>query len=714
MQLKATTKTFDIGDGREITLETGKLARQADGSILVRMGKAALLATVVSATKQREGADFFPLSVDYQEKFAAAGRIPGGFLKREARLSAYEILICRLVDRALRPLFPDQYYFDTQVLIYLISHDPEVQSDSLVALAASAALTVSDIPFQGPISEVRVARIDGKFVVNPYKSQMENADMDLIVAATMDNIMMVEGETKEVSEQDMIDALKVAHDAIKIQCQAQLDLAEAFGVKETRVIEPPYENDALKAKIFELTQDDVYKVAKGALDKAERKKQFGDIKKALDEKLVELYGEDMPEEDVKLIGKYYHKVEKHVIREMVMSERTRLDGRELDTVRPLHMEVDFLDSPHGVALFTRGETQAICTATLGTKMDEQMFDKAGGKEISKFLLHYNFPPFSVGEARPMRGPGRREIGHGNLAERSLAQVLPPVEENPYTIRIVSDILESNGSSSMASVCGGSLAMMDAGIPIKGGVSGIAMGMISDPEDPTRYAILTDILGDEDHLGDMDFKVTGTKDGICACQMDIKVDGLSYEILAAALEQAKKGRLHILDQMNELIDKPREEFKPHTPRMEKVYIKSDFIGAIIGPGGKYIQELQKESDTVITIEEKDGKGEVLISGSSKAGIDIALARIKGIASEPEVGETYESTVKSIMPYGAFVEFMPGKQGLLHISEISWSRIETMDGIFEEGQKVKVKLIGVDERNGKFKLSRKVLMDKPVKS
>lgn len=711
--LQATTKTFALKNGQEITLETGKMARQADGSVLVKQGNAVILATVVSSDKMRDGIDFFPLSVDYFEKFAAAGRIPGSFMRREGRPSAFEILISRLVDRALRPLFPDEYFFDTQVIIQLISADPEVMTDSLAALAASAALTVSDIPFLGPISEVRVARINGEYIVNPLASEMAEADMDLIVAATEKDIMMVEGEMKEVSEQDMVDALKVAHEAIIEQCQAQRELAEAFGIKENREVEPPYENPELKAKISELIKDKIHAVASTPSAKHERKEQFGKIKEELKEKIAELYPE-LPEEDQPLVGKYFSKIEKHVIRECVLNTRKRLDGRDLDEVRPLDMEVDLLPSTHGSALFTRGETQSICTVTLGNKQDEQMVDKAAGLEFDRFLLHYNFPPFSVGEARPLRSVGRREIGHGNLAMRSIKQVMPPDEENPYTIRIVSDILESNGSSSMATVCGGSLALMDSGIKIKSGISGVAMGMIADPENPDRYAILTDILGDEDHLGDMDFKVTGTKDGICGCQMDIKIDGLSYEKLAEALEQARKGRLHILEQMNTVIAESRPDFKPHAPRIEKIFIKPEYIGAIIGPGGKHIQELQKETETNINIEEKDDVAEVLIASSNKDGIERAKARIRGIASEPEVGEVYESVVKSIMPYGAFVEFMPNKQGLLHISEVAWERLNNLDGIMEEGDTIQVKLLDIDKRSGKYKLSRKVLLERPPRS
>ena len=705
--LKSVTQTIDLGDGRSITLETGKLARQADGSVLVKMGNAVLLCTVVSSKNIREGIDFFPLMVDYQEKFASAGRIPGGFFKREARLTTAEILVCRLCDRALRPLFPDGYKHDTQVAISLISNDPEVRPDALAALGASAALTVSDIPFQGPISEVRVARIDGEYVVNPSVSALAGADLDIIVAATMDNIMMVEGESKEVSEEDLIEAIKVGHEAIKVQCEAQLALAKAFGTpEEKRDFIKAEVNEVLREKVGQLSSASILRVASAGLTKSDRKKQFREIR----DNVIESLGE-LEEEDMDRAKKYFHEFEKEVIREMVLASRKRLDGRDLDEVRPLHIEIDVLPSPHGASLFTRGETQALCTATLGTKQDEQMLDKVSGMEFSKFMLHYNFPPFCTGEVKPTRGPSRREIGHGNLAERSLRQVLPEGEDNPYTIRIVSDVLESNGSSSMASVCGGSLALMDAGVKISGSVSGVAMGMIADKTDSSRYAILTDILGDEDHLGDMDFKVTGTEKGICACQMDIKVDGLSYDVMAEALAQAKEGRMHILKQMDEVIGSPREEMKPHAPRITRISISKEFIGPIIGPGGKHIQELQRETGTTISIEEIDERGVVIIAGTNQEGVQEAVAKVKAIAYQPEIGDEFEAVVKSIMPYGAFVEFLPGKQGLLHISEISWSRLETMDDVFEEGETVKVKLTGIDARSGKFKLSRKVLLPRP---
>lgn len=705
---KVFSKTIDLGDGKEITIETGKLARQADGAVLVRMGDAVLLATVVSKREAKEGMNFFPLSVEYQEKFAGAGRIPGGFFKREARPSEYEILICRLVDRALRPLFPDEYYNETQILISLISADAEVMPDALAGLAASAAIAVSDIPFNGPISEVRVARIDGNLVVNPSVSELEKADLDILMGATEENVMMVEGETKECSEEDLVEAIRFGHEAIKIQCQAQNELAAICG-KEKREIVLPEGDEELHAQVAEMVSDKIYEVAKGALSKKNRKEAFGEI----EEEMIEaMFGEEEePDEDrVALAKKYFHKVEKAVIRKMILEDRTRLDGRELTEVRQLLIETDILPSPHGCALFCRGETQSLTTCTLGTKQDEQMHDKAIGLSYSDFMLHYNFPPFSTGEAKPIRGTSRREIGHGTLAKRSLAQVMPTDEENPYTVRVVSDILESNGSSSMATVCAGSLALMDAGVQIKTGVSGIAMGLITDGD---NYAVLSDILGDEDHLGDMDFKVTGTINGICAVQMDIKVDGLPYEILTKALHQAKEGRLHILSQMNEIMDAPRSEPKPHAPRIVKIYIPGDMIGAVIGPGGKVIQAIQKETETVISIQEdeENKRGEVSISSANKGSIDAAVKWVEELVAVPEVGKVYEGTVKSIVDFGAFVEFMRGKEGLLHISEISWKRLENMEGLFEEGDSVKVKLLDIDERSGKFKLSRKVLLDKP---
>jgi polyribonucleotide nucleotidyltransferase len=704
MSQQAIVKTFDIGDGRMISIETGKLAKQADGSVVVRMGDTMLLATVCAKKEVGENVDFLPMSVDYQEKYASVGRFPGGFFKREARLSEYEILISRLVDRALRPLFPDDYHADTQVLITLISSDKDVMPDALAALAASAAISVSDIPFNGPISEVRVGRIDGKFVINPSRTAMETADIDIIVAGTMKDINMVEGEMNECSEDDLAAAMKVAHEAIKIQCQAQIELAEMVKSTTKREYNHENHNEELKAAIEKACYDKVYAVAKmGNANKTERAELFKSIR--------EEFAATLSEEDQKanafLIKKYFHDVEKDAIRDCVLKERTRLDGRKLDQIRPIWSEVDYLPSAHGSAIFTRGETQSLTTVTLGSKLDEQMIDGAVVNGYNKFLLHYNFPPFSTGEVKPMRGTGRREVGHGNLAMRSLKRVLPA--DSTYTIRVVSDILESNGSSSMATVCAGTLALMDAGIKITKPVAGIAMGLIAN--DKGDYAVLSDILGDEDHLGDMDFKVTGTKDGIVACQMDIKVDGLSYEVLAQALNQAKAGRLHILGEMAKTIAAPREDYKPHAPRIVIIEIPKEFIGAIIGPGGKIIQEMQRESGATISIEEIGNIGRVEISSPDKASIDKASARIRGIVAIPEVGETYTGKVKSIMAFGAFVEFMPGKDGLLHISEIDHKRIETMDGIFKEGEIITVKLIGVDPKTGKFKLSKKALMPKP---
>jgi len=700
------TKTFDIGDGRQITIETGKLARQADGSVLVKMGNCALLATVVANKEPKPGQSFFPLSVDYQEKFASAGRIPGSFFKREGRLSDNEILISRLIDRALRPLFPDDYLCDVQVLVTLVSSDPEIMPDALAALAASAALAVSDVPIQEIISEVRVSRIDGKMIINPTRTQMLESDMDFIIAATDKNIMMVEGESKECSEEDLIQAIEAGHNAIKVQVQAQKELWEMLGSPAKREYTKPYRNEELNAKIIAFAKDKVYTVAKSASAKHDRSDAF----KAIAKDVVEHLGE-LPEEDAALVGYYFHDLEKDVIRNMMIDEKVRLDGRAPDVVRPLEMEVDYLPSPHGTSLFTRGETQSLSTVTLGTPEDEKMIEDAHGSEYASFYLHYNFPPFSTGEIKPMRGPGRREVGHGNLAQRSLKQVIPAKEKFPYTIRIISDILESNGSSSMATVCAGSLALMDAGVPIPNHVSGVAMGLISRPSDG-KWVVLTDILGDEDHLGDMDFKVTGTRNGICGIQMDIKVDGLSMDVMRSALAQANKGRLHILDAMYNCIPAKRADLKPHAPRMEFLEIDKEYIGAVIGPGGKIIQEIQRETGTTVSIEEVGNKGHVKIFSKEKAGLDKALSWIKGIVAVPEVGSVYNSTVKSIMPFGAFVEFLPGKQGLLHISEISWARLETMDGVFKEGDKVEVKLMGTDPKTGKFKFSRKVSLPKPA--
>ncbi len=693
-------------DGAEITIETGKLAKQADGSVVVRMGDAMLLATVVSSKDAKEDVDFLPLSVDYQEKFASAGKIPGGFLKREGRLSDHEVLICRLVDRALRPLFPSDYHADTQVMISMISHDENVMPDSLAALAASAALSVSDIPFNGPISEVRVVRHEGTFKVNPSKAITEESDLEIIVAADKDNIMMVEGEMDEASEADMLEAMKVAHDAIKAQCLSQIELAEEAGTTEKRTYDHEKKDDALFAKMSEELYDKLYaSVSQAIADKYVRSSQVSAIKDEWMESLPEDHGYDGF-----LMKQFFKKIHKKAARDFVLNDSKRLDGRQFNEIRPISCEVDYLPSAHGSALFTRGETQSLTSCTLGTKLDEQMIDGATMSGYNKFILHYNFPGFSTGEVRPNRGPGRREVGHGNLAMRALKKVLPPTDSNPYTMRIVSDILESNGSSSMATVCAGSLALMDTGINITAPVSGIAMGMISDAE-TGKFAILSDILGDEDHLGDMDFKVTGTAKGITACQMDIKVDGLSYEVLEQALAQAREGRLHILGIMNEAMPTVREDYKPHVPRTERFKIDKDQIGAVIGPGGKVIQEIQKETGATINIEEVDDKGVVTVFAVNKDAMLAAVGRIKTIVAVPDVGEVYEGKVKSIMPFGAFIEFMPGKDGLLHISEIKWERLEKMDGVLEVGEEISVKLIGVDKKTGKFRLSRKVLLPKP---
>ncbi|MBM3415606.1 MAG: polyribonucleotide nucleotidyltransferase [Bacteroidetes bacterium] len=704
-------KTFDIGGGRMVTIETGRLARQADGAVTVSQGNCMILATVCATNEPREGQSFFPLSVDYQEKFAAAGRIPGSFFKREAKLNDYEVLTSRLIDRALRPLFPEDYFCDVQVLVTLISSDPDVMPDSLACLAASAALAVSDIPIKEIISEVRVSRIGGEFVVNPTRSQMESSDMDFIIAATEKNLMMVEGEAQECSEADLVKALQIAHDAIRIQVKTQEELREMAGVKGKREYTKPATDEALKAKVYAFAQPKVYEVAKGKLSKHERSDRFEAIKTELDEFLLKEYnvaeGESLPDLTKKLASQYFGDLQYDVVRDMILDERVRLDGRNLETVRPLDMEVDVLPSPHGASIFTRGETQSLTTVTLGTPLDELLIESAAVSRDSKFYLHYNFPPFSTGEVKMMRGQSRREVGHGNLAQRSLKQMMPG-NDYPYTVRVVSDILESNGSSSMATVCAGSLALMDAGIPVPKHVSGVAMGLITKND---KYAVLTDILGDEDHLGDMDFKVTGTREGICGVQMDIKVDGLKMEVMQQALEQARKARLHILDAMYNCIPEARPDVKPHAPRMVKLFIDKEFIGAVIGPGGKVIQEIQRETGTTINLEEINNRGEVSIFGSNKEGVDKAASWIKGIVAVPTVGDTYEATVKSIMPFGAFVEFLPGKQGLVHISEVSWKRLETLDGVVKEGDMMKVKLIGTDPKSGKFKLSRKVLIPKP---
>ncbi|MDR1791856.1 MAG: polyribonucleotide nucleotidyltransferase [Bacteroidales bacterium] len=698
------SKKIDVGNGKEITLETGKLAKQADGAVVVRMGNTMLLATVCSKKEADENVDFMPLSVEYQEKYASVGRFPGGFFKREARPSTYEILIARLVDRALRPLFPEDYHAETQVLVTLISGDKNELPDALAGLAASAALTVSDIPFHGPISEVRVARIDGEFVVNPSVDILENADIDIIVAASMDNIMMVEGEMKEVSEADMVEALKKAHEAIKIQCQAQLDLASEIEKAQNKRQYCHENNDEeLRERVRKETYDKIVAVASRATTKQERTDAF--------EQIVEEFLETIPEEEREdkepLVKRYYHEVEWEAVRNVVLDTRTRLDGRKLDEIRPIWCEVDYLPSVHGSAIFTRGETQSLTTCTLGTKLDEQIIDGAIIEGTNNFLLHYNFPPFATGEVKPIRSTGRREIGHGNLALRALKPILPEGEDNPYTIRLVSDILESNGSSSMATVCAGTMALMDAGVKIKKPVSGIAMGMISDSQSG-KYAILSDILGDEDHLGDMDFKVCGTADGITACQMDIKVEGLSYEVLTEALEQARRGRLHILGKLTETIAQPREDYKDFVPRIFKMMIPKDTIGAVIGQGGKVIQEMQKDTNTIITITEDGEFGIVEIASPDKTSIEEAVRRITGITTDPVIGEVYHGKVKSIVAFGAFVEIMYGKEALLHVSEIDNKRVENVEDVLKVGDELEVKVVGTDPRNGKLRLSRRALL------
>ena len=704
--MNVVTKTITLADGREISIETGKLAKQADGAVMVRMGNTMLLATVCSAQDAVPGTDFMPLTVEYKEKFASAGRFPGGFTRREGKASDYEILTARLVDRALRPLFPDDYHADTFVNVTLYSADGVDMPDALAGLAASAAIAVSDIPFNGPISEVRVARIDGEFVVNPTFAQLEKADLDIIVAATLDNIMMVEGEMNEVSEADLLNAIRTAHEAIKPHCQAQLELMEAVGKTVKREYCHEVNDEDLRKDVREKTYAKTYELAKSCnTDKHSRGENF----KAVREEYKANFSEEELEEKAALIDRYYHDVEKEAMRRAILDEGIRLDGRKTTEIRPIWSEVGYLPGPHGSSIFTRGETQSLCTVTLGTKQDEKIIDESLVQGKERFLLHYNFPPFSTGEARAQRGVGRREIGHGNLACRALKGMIP--DNYPYVVRVVSDILESNGSSSMASVCAGTLALMDAGVQIKRPVSGIAMGLISENKG-TNYAVLSDILGDEDHLGDMDFKVTGTENGITATQMDIKVDGLSYEILERALAQAREGRMHILGKIKETIAEPREDLKPHAPRIVTINVPKDMIGAIIGPGGKIIQAMQAESGASISIEEQDNYGVVEIAANNKESLDCAVRKVKAIVAVPEVGETYDAVVKSIMPYGAFVEFMPGKEGLLHISEISWARIEDMEKAgLKEGDKIDVKLLEIDKKTGKFKLSHKVLTPRP---
>jgi polyribonucleotide nucleotidyltransferase len=696
---------FEINPGQEVFIETGKLARQADGAVTVRQGNCILLATVVANKDPRDGQDFFPLSVDYQEKFASAGRIPGSFFKREARLNDYEILTSRLIDRALRPLFPEDYLCDVQVLISLVSSDVNVMPDSLACLAASAALAVSNIPIKEIISEVRIARLDGKFIINPSKEQLLKSDLEFLIAATDKNLMMVEGEAKECSEEELVQCLEIAHEAIRKQIKAQAELRKIVGITEVRDYKKPEQDEAIKTKVYAFAKAKVNAIAELGSAKHERSDAFSALKK----EIIEHLGTEITDLQKKLAGKYYEDLKWEVVRDMMVDKRIRLDGRQLDQVRPLAMEVDPLPTPHGSSLFTRGETQSLTTVTLGTKLDELMQETAASAEYTKFFLHYNFPPFSTGEVKMMRGVGRREVGHGNLAMRSLKQMLPDTTSFPYTLRVVSDVLESNGSSSMATVCAGSLALMDAGVPMPKHVSGVAMGLIS--REDGKYAILTDILGDEDHLGDMDFKVTGTRDGICGVQMDIKVDGLSMDIMREALSQAKKGRLHILDAMYECMPAARADVKPHAPRMVKLIIDKEYIGAVIGPGGKIIQEMQRTTGATINIEEVGNHGEVSIFSANKDSLDAAVKWINGIVAVPEIGDEYEGVVKGVKEFGAFVEFMPGKQGLLHISEISWKRLETMEGIYNEGDVVKVKLVGLDPKTGKFKLSHKALLPRP---
>ncbi len=703
---KLIEKTIDLGDGRSITFETGKMARQADGAVLLKTGNTMLLATVVSAKEAKENADFMPLSVDYKEKYASLGRFPGGFMKREARPSDYEVLIARLVDRALRPLFPEDYHAETFVTINLVSADQEIMPDAMAGLAASAALAVSDIPFAGPISEVRVARIQDEFYINPTINQLKNADLDIIVGATYENILMVEGEMKEVPEDVMLEAVKFAHEEIKKHCKAQMELAEMVGATKKREYSHEENDDKLKKKVLDETYQKLYKaVSKMIADKHQRSEE---IEKVKEEFLSQYTDED--EVNELLVDKYIHEVHKEAARRLVLDKKVRLDGRKTDEIRPIWCEIDPLPAAHGSAIFTRGETQSLTTVTLGTKLDEKTIDEVLFQGSEKFVLHYNFPPFSTGDARPARGTSRREVGHGNLAHRALKNMMPDEDDNPYAIRVVSDILESNGSSSMATVCAGTLALMDSGIKIRKPVSGIAMGLITDKESD-KYAVLSDILGDEDHLGDMDFKVTGTREGITATQMDIKVEGLSYDILAEALEQARKGRLHILDIMEEVISEPRADLKPHAPRIEKIIVPKEMIGAIIGPGGKVIQEIQRETETTIVVEEINGMGVVDIFGENLEGITKALNWINRIIEVPEIGKVYHGKIVSIVSFGAFVEILPGKEGLLHISEIEWHKINTVEDVLKEGDEVEVKLLDIDQKTGKLKLSRKALLPRP---
>ena len=702
---KAITETIVLPDGREITLETGKLAKQADGSVVVKCGGTMLLATVVSSKEAKDGVDFLPLTVDYREKFAANGRVPGGFLKREGRPSDNEILTMRLIDRVLRPLFPKDYHAEIQLMIQMISYDENVEATSLTGLAASAAIAVSDLPFDGPISEVRVGRINGELIINPTPAQIADLEVDMVIGASMDSVVMVEGEMKEISEEEMVDAIKFAHDAIKVQIQAQLNLAAQV---ETAQVKREYShethNEEVREEVMQMTYDKVYEIAKSGLPKHERSAGF----KAVLNEYLEGKDEEWLEANAGFAKSYFHDVEYKAMRNMILNDGQRLDGRSTTDIRPIWSEVDYLPGAHGSAVFTRGETQSLTTVTLGTSLDANRIDDATFTGEEKFYLHYNFPPFSTGEARPIRGVSRREVGHGNLAQRALYQMIDP--ENPYTIRVVSDILESNGSSSMATVCAGTLALMDAGVKMVRPVSGIAMGLISDGE---NYAVLSDILGDEDHLGDMDFKVTGTENGITACQMDIKIKGLSYEILVNALKQSRAGRMHILGEMLKTMPETRAQLKPNAPKIMTLTVKKEFIGPIIGPGGKNIQGIQADTGTTVTIEEIDERGHIEISGKDYDMMNKALEMIRAIAFEPEVGAEYEGIVRGVQTYGAFIEIAPKVQGLLHISEIDWTRIKNVEDVLKEGDKVRVKLLDVDKA-GKMKLSRKVLLPKPEKT
>ena len=712
-QMNVITKTVSLPDGRTISIETGKLAKQADGAVMLRMNNTMLLATICAAKTAQPGTDFMPLQCDYKEKYSAAGRFPGGFTKREGRAGDYEILTSRLVDRALRPLFPSDYHCEVYVNITLFSADGVDMPDALAGFAASAALAASDIPFEGPISEVRVARINGEYVVNPTFDQLKEADMDIMVGATEENIMMVEGEMDEVPESALLEALKVAHEAIKPMCQLQKELSKELGTDVKREYDDEVNDEELRQQVKDECYKPAYAIAEaGDHDKHQREDAFTEIREGFKERYAAAHPELSPEELEEknaMVDRYYHDVERDAMRRCILDEGKRLDGRKTTDIRPIWCEVSPLPMPHGSAIFTRGETQALATATLGTKLDEKMVDDVLDKSYMRFLLHYNFPPFSTGEAKAQRGVGRREIGHGHLAWRALKGQIPA--DYPYTVRVVSDILESNGSSSMATVCAGTLALMDAGVPIKAPVSGIAMGLIKNPGED-KYAILSDILGDEDHLGDMDFKTTGTAKGLTATQMDIKCDGLSYEILEKALNQAKQAREHILGKILETMPAPRPELKPHVPRIEAFEIPKEFIGAVIGPGGKIIQGMQEDTGATITIDEEDGVGKIQVSGPNKESIDAAVAKIRAIVAIPEVGEVYDAKVVSIMPYGCFVEFMPGKEGLLHISEIAWKRLESVEeaGI-KEGDTIKVKLLEIDDKTGKFRLSHRVLEEKP---